>query len=65
MFKILVNLLDNFTVFKIFNHKKNLWQVSFLILLLPFLYFNKETFLSLVQLKNFYLLFQKYFSTKY
>jgi hypothetical protein len=41
-------------MFKTFLHIKNLWQVSFLFLLLPFLYLNKETFLPLVQLKNFY-----------
>jgi hypothetical protein len=39
---------------KTFLNIKSLWQVSFLFLLLPFLYLNKEIFLPLVQLKNFY-----------
>lgn len=39
---------------KTFLKIKSLWQVSFLFLLLPFLYLNKEIFLPLVQLKNFY-----------
>jgi len=40
---------------KTYKFIKNLWQVSFLLLLLPFLYFNKEIILPPTQIKNFYL----------